>query len=133
MVLVKVKMGTSNVHGIGIFADQFIPKGTITWQFTPWFDRAYSEEELNKMSETAREEVLWYAYFDKQSNKYHLCSDDYRFIYHSSKKERINIASTPSKDTSLRDIQAGEELLCDYNKFDDTYFSRLGIIQKQLV
>lgn len=133
MVLVKTKVRQSGVHGLGLFADQFIPKGTKTFEYIPWFDVSFSEEELVKMSEEARREIIWYAYFDKKNNKYVLCSDDYRFINHSADISKINIESTPDYDIALRDIETGEELLCDYNKFDDTYFARMNLNEKDLI
>lgn len=133
MVLVKTKLGKSGIHGIGLFADQFIPAGTPTFRYTPWFDITYSEEDLSRMSDEARRQILWYAYIDKPTNKYILLADDYRFINHSKDAKKINIESSPNEDVALRDIQPGEELLCDYNKFDDTYFKRLGISESNLV
>ena len=133
MVLVKTRVGMSGIHGLGLFADQFIPKGTKTFRYTPWFDVSYTEDEFSKMSEEAQEEIFWYAYIDKKTGNYILCADDYRFINHSAKDDRVNIESTPDEDTALRDIQPGEELLCDYNKFDDTYFNRHGLKKEDLI
>lgn len=133
MVLVKTKLGKSTIHGIGLFADQFIPVGMATFRYTPWFDFSYSEEDLSKMSEEARRQILWYSYIDKKTNKYVLLSDDYRFINHSKNPEKINIKSSPDEDVALRDIQPGEELLCNYNGFDDTYFKRMHLDESKLV
>lgn len=132
MILVKTRLKKSRIHGIGLFADQFIQKGTPTWKYTPWFDISYSDKDLKKMSKHAQEQVFWYAYFDKKSKKYVLCADDQRFINHSSSKKKINIVSTPDQDKALRDIKPGEELLCDYNKFDNQYFKRMGIKKTDL-
>ena len=132
MILVKTRLAVSGVHGIGLFADQFIPKGTKTFEFIPWFDVSFTESDLAKMSEECRRQVLWYAYLDKKTNKYALLSDDYRFINHSQDVTRVNIESTPDIDIALRDIQSGEELLCNYNKFDDTYFPRMGLKETDL-
>jgi SET domain-containing protein len=131
MLLVKTRLGISGIHGIGLFADQFIPKGTITWEYNPLFDTAFSEEEIAKMSEPSKKIFLHYAYFDKKLNKYVLCFDDQRFINHSRKK--LNIHSTVRQDVASRDIQAGEELLCDYDKYDDTYFHRHGLKDANII
>ncbi|MDB5266324.1 MAG: hypothetical protein JWN89_139 [Parcubacteria group bacterium] len=133
MILIKAKREISPVHGIGLFADQFIPKGTPTWKYTAWFDSSYSQEDVDNMSEHAKAQFLWYAYFDKDTQKYVLCADDYRFINHSSDGLKRNIHSTPNEDIAARDIEPGEELLCDYNKFDDTYFDRMGLDHSKLV
>ncbi len=122
---IKTLIKPSARHGIGLFADQFIPKGTTTWQYDPAFDSSFSESDIERMTESARKVFLNYAYFDKTLNKYVLCFDDQRFINHS--KEHANILSTIERDIAIRDIKQGEELLCDYDGFDDTYFKRHGM------
>lgn len=131
MLLVKTKLSLSNVHGIGLFADQFIPKGTATWKYHPDYDTAFTEKEVEGMSEPAKKIFLHYAYFDAEINKYVLCFDDQRFINHSSKK--MNVHTTKIQDIASRDIEPGEELLCDYNRFDDTYFHRHGISLEHII
>ncbi len=49
MLLVKTKLGVSSVHGIGLFAAQFIPKGTVTWEYHPEFDTSFDEDDLARM------------------------------------------------------------------------------------
>ena len=127
MLLVKTKLLCSQIHGIGLFADQFIPKGTTTWKYNSKFDASFSEEQVNSLSEFAREKFFHYTYFDKELNKYVLCFDDLRFINHSARD--FNIQSKPHQDVAVRDIQEGEELLCNYNDFEDGYFTRRKIDQ----
>lgn len=125
MLRVKTKIGVSTVHGIGLFADEFIPKGTVTWQYDPEFDTAFSKEQVDSMPLPAQKIFWHYAYFDKELNRFVLCADDQRFINHSN--HTINIKSTPRQDISECDIQIGDELLCNYDEYDDTYFPRLNI------
>lgn len=131
MLRVKTKLGKSAIHGVGLFADQYIPKGTVTWEYDERFDTAYTEDETKLMSDVAREQFFHYAYLDKKINKYVLCFDDQRFINHSV--SRANIDSTPRRDVANRDIQIGEELFCDYDKYDDTYFPRKGLMKSELI
>jgi len=132
MLQVKTKIGISKIHGIGLFADQFIPKGTVTFLYIPWYDISFSKKDFDKMTNVAKEQMLWFTYFNKKLDKFILCGDNQRFINHSNNPKKINIESTPDKDVALRDIQIGEELLCDYNKFDDTYFERMGYKKENL-
>lgn len=125
MILVRTKLGSSGVEGIGLFADQFIPEGTRTWEYHPRFDASFDEEDMNEMPEPVKEQFLKYAFFDPQTGKYILCFDDQRFINHSTVFP--NILSTPYYDTAARDIFPGEELLCNYADYEDTYFERRGI------
>jgi uncharacterized protein len=127
MLLVKTQIGVSQIHGIGLFAAEFISKGTVTWQYHPGFDPAYTETDILQMPDAARKLFFHYAYYDKELEKYILCADDQRFINHTS--DSPNILSTPRQDVAARDIYAGEELVCDYNCYDDTYFHRVGMPQ----
>lgn len=127
MLLVKTKLGVSSVHGFGLIADEFIPKGTVTWEYHPVFDCAFTDEEVMAAPEIIRKTLLHFCYFDKELNKHVLCGDGQRFINHSQDVSKINIESITRRDVAARDIQPGEEFLCDYRKFDDTYFPRLKI------
>ena len=131
MLLIKTKVGPSKIQGIGLFADQFIPKGTKTWEYHPKFDAGFTKKDVSEMSEPSRKIFLWYAYFDSSQEKYILCFDDQRFINHS--KNNFNIESTSNADIAFRDIEPGEELLCDYGKFDDEYWARHGINENDLI
>lgn len=130
MIRIKTKVGKSGIHGIGLFADQFIPKGTVTWEYDPRFDSSFTKEEVALMSEPARKQFLWYAYFDKELDKYVLCFDDQRFINHV--EEGYNILSTTRQDVAARDIEPGEELYCNYNMFDNTYWDLHHVDQSTL-
>lgn len=120
MLLVKTKIGPSKINGIGLFANQFIPKGTPIWKFQPGLDLKIDKNELVKLSEPARKQFLKYAYLSSKINKYILSSDDDRFTNHS---DNPNVIKTESPDDeegvniAARDIQEGEELTCDYKKF----------------
>ena len=125
MITVKTKLQKSKVHGIGLFADQFIPKGTVTWRYSPKYDQSFSKEEVSEMNEITLQQFFKYAYWDATQKKFILCFDDQRFVNHS--KEYANVESTPEQDIAIRDIQPDEEILCDYSKFDPTYFDRIGL------
>lgn len=115
MLMVKTKIAPSKISGIGLFADQLIPKGTIVWQFNKDFDLLFSEEEINNLSEPAKEQFINYAYLDKKYSKYLLCSDDARFFNHSESyncDERVDDITT-----AVRDIEKGEELTVNYKDF----------------
>jgi len=125
MLLVKTKIGPSKIHGIGCFADQFIPKGTDVWRFQPGFDLEIDEGEIANLSELAKEGFLRYTYLDRLTNKYIFCSDDDRFVNHSDNPNCINIYSFDGSHTSVaaKDIQEGEELTEDYEVYDANFES----------
>ena len=121
MLLVRTKIGSSSIHGLGLFADQHIPKDTPIWIFTPGLDLKLSEEELARLPDMARESVLHYCYHSTVDNAYVLPFDDARFFNHSSRPNVIS-ADTPDDpegmEVALRDIRPGEELVCDCREFD---------------
>lgn len=123
MLLVKTRIDRSKSHGIGLFANQFIPKGTKTWKYNPKYDRSYTRKSIDSLSPDAKKRFLDYAYFDFKLKKFILCFDDQRFINHSN---RPNIKSTPTTDVAIRDIKIGEELLCNYEDYEKGWFEVRG-------
>lgn len=125
MILVKTKLDKSNIHGIGIFAKEFIPNGTVVWQFNRAFDLVLSKEEVDQLSDAAREQFLNYAYVSKKTGHYILCSDDSRFFNHDlNANTKCQVPKNPDSDEALicfatKDIQLGEELTNNYKEFDN--------------
>lgn len=133
MLLVKTKVGDSGIHGLGLFADQFIPKDTLIWKLNTKFDLLLTKEEIENLSEPARKIVYHYAYFDENYDKYVLCSDDARFFNHSDSPNCMDkIVDGDDLTIALRDIEAGEELTSDYSTFtsDLSNHSEIEISQK---
>ncbi|MBI2514707.1 SET domain-containing protein [Candidatus Wolfebacteria bacterium] len=128
MLLVKTKIGPSKIHGIGLFADEFIPKDTPTWEFTPGFDVILTEEDVSKLPPLARGAFLHYCYKDLDWNKYILCSDDGRFMNHADDPSTGYIPAISEWDIALRDIQLGEELTYNYIKEDGDYKRKFKVI-----
>ena len=128
MLLIKTQVRPSKIHGLGLFADAFIRKGTRTWIFLDGFDLRLPVSILDKLSDPARDQLLKYSYFDPTRDVYELCSDDARFFNHS---DTPNTRSTQFEtgeeaDVATRDINAGEELTCDYRTFDPDWKRKLG-------
>ncbi|MCX6717528.1 MAG: SET domain-containing protein [Candidatus Taylorbacteria bacterium] len=124
MMLVKSKTEQSKIHGIGLFADEFIAKGTKVWEYTPWFDFSLTKEQVKKLSEASKEQFLNYAYLSKETGKYVLCSDDARFFNHQKNPNVVCIVPKNSEFEealecfAVQDIMKGEELTCDYSEFE---------------
>jgi hypothetical protein len=114
--LVKTRLDKSPIHGVGVYADEFIAKGTRTWEFTPGFDVVLTKEEVEKLPPLAQAEMSIHAFVSIVDGTYVLCSDNAKFMNHS---DEPNIDSGGvTEDVALRDIQPGEELTCDYRLFD---------------
>lgn len=114
MLLVKTYLDKSSINGIGLFANQFIPKGTLIWDLDLNFDGIFywpNDSEFLKK----------YCYRD--GDKYVLCVDDARFMNHSDTPNTSN--GTNHETIANRDIEIGEEITCNYYEIDDDAKNKL--------
>ena len=120
MLLVRTRLDKSPIHGIGLFADQFIPQGTVIWEYYPLIDIKLTQEQIAALPEPCQEQLRRYTYRDKHSRLYVLCGDDARFFNHSETPNCLDIFNAEEGDltVAIRDIYPGEELTCDYALFD---------------
>ena len=125
MLLVRTRLQPSPIDGIGLFADEFIPRGTVIWRFDPTIDQRFDGSALKSLSDGAREQIEKYSYREKHSGLYVLCGDDARFFNHSAEPNCYDIYESEGHPDdahdvtiALRDIHPGEELTCDYSLFD---------------
>ncbi len=122
MLLVKTKIKESEVHGVGLFADQFIPKGTEIWRFTPGFDQKFTREQILSFPDLLQIYIYKYCWRSKKSKLYCLSADNGKYFNHS---ENPNILSGYRDNeeevvtVAVRDIETGEEILDNYSFFED--------------
>ncbi len=127
MLTILASAKPSPIHGVGLFADECIPKGTIPWRFDPKFDLVFPIDEVEKMPEHQKRLIKFFAYFSAKRQAYIYSIDDSRFLNHST---HPNHDILPVQDevelcnVANRDIQVGEELTVDYRTFDDFDSSR---------
>ncbi len=121
MILVKTKIANSKIHGIGLFADEFIPKGTEIWKFTPGFDIKFTREQILAFPDLLQIYIYKYAWRSKKTKLYCFSSDNGKYFNHS---ENPNVVSEhrESEDEvvtiAIKDIQIGEEILDNYSSFE---------------
>jgi len=120
-MLVKTKIGSSKIHGIGLFADQFIKKGTVIWKFTPDFDLKFTKKQINKFPKQVREYIDKYAWLSKKSGKYCFSSDNGKYFNNSDNPNSLS-EYYPDEDEvitkAIKDIKKGEKITDDYRTFD---------------
>ena len=124
MMTIKTTIKESNIHGIGLFADEFIPKGTKIWEFTPNFDLKYPKEEINQLPKAVQEYMEMYAWLSKKSGKYCFSSDNGKYFNHSKQNNVQSYYFDEHEEVityALRDIEKGEELLDDYGSFEEGF------------
>lgn len=121
MLLIPTNLRPSPIEGLGLFAAQPVPKGTITWAFDPRFDLLFDEAEVERLPALQRGLILRHGYLSIQLHKYVLCADDARFWNHAASPNTGQILrpnDIEPANIALRDIAAGEELTVDYRTFD---------------
>ncbi len=123
MFHVKTKLKESKIHGIGLFAEQDIPKGTLIYSRNENLDINIPNSELSKLSKNEADTIKHYGYFDQKSKKWHLSFDDIRFCNH---KKESNIENKHGKLYARKNISKGEELTDNYTEFEDS--KREGLI-----
>ncbi|MBS0250397.1 MAG: SET domain-containing protein [Proteobacteria bacterium] len=129
MLMVKTRLGPSDIAGIGLFAAEDIPKGTVTWRFMERFDRLLTEDEMESLPEVARCGLLDHVYLHEASGMFVLCADNARFMNHADHPNTEGVhepGSIEGYDIASRDIRAGEEITCDYRTFDAHVDRKLG-------
>ena len=120
MILVPVVADRSAIHGLGLFATEFIPAGTPIWRFEEGFDQTFELAAFERLPEPARRHLRHYGYLDVARGRWVLNGDLGIFMNHSRLPNTGAPGVTGAADTTvaLRDIAAGEELTCDYQAFD---------------
>jgi len=121
VLFVKTKIGLSKIHGIGLFSDQFIKKGTLIWKYQSGFDVKIHPSDVNYLNPHAKKSFLKYAYLNRITNRYILCFDDARFFNHSDFPNCNSVYPMKYEEGvnyAVSDILSGEELTCNYDVFD---------------
>ena len=113
MLVVKTKLRKSKIHGLGLFADQNIKKGTPIWEYSPIIDKKITKKQFNSLPKLVKKYMLEYVYLEE--GKWILCGDDGRFVNHS---KHPNCDDEGDKTIAMRDIKKGEELTSNYFVFD---------------
>ena len=124
MIFVKTKVLPSKIQGLGLFADEYIPKGTIIWKFTPGFDLKFTKEQIKEFPEQVQEYLKIYSWLSEKSNKYCFSSDNGKYFNHSKTPNSLSDYYKDEEEVvtkAIRDILRGEEITDDYSSFERVY------------
>ncbi len=124
MLLVKTTLKESSIHGIGLFATEFIPQGTEIWRFTPGFDMRFTREQILAFPQAVQAYLCMYSWRSKKSMLYCFSSDNDKFVNHSEQSNVISEYRDGEDEVvtvAVRDIHVGEEIVDDYNSFEAEY------------
>lgn len=120
MMRVKTYLDKTERGDLGLYAAQNIAEGTIVWKLDQSLENVFSEQWVESLPELTKEYIKKYAYQTKLDPKdektvWILCMDDNKFLNHS---EDPNLEDFEDHTTAVRDIKKGEELTCNYYRFD---------------
>jgi uncharacterized protein len=120
MMLVPTYVAPSPVEGVGVFAAAPIPAGTLIWQLAQGLDRLIRASEIADLPPLFQQFVERYSYpYPHDPEQLIVELDNGRFMNHSEAPNTI--FSDPDAGYTIRDIAAGEELLCNYAEFDPSF------------
>lgn len=119
MFVVRVELRQSTIHGFGCFAVEPIRKGQPVWRFDPRLDILIPFDEYDSFSPPVQDMLKHMTYTEERDGVDYmvLCGDHARFMNHSSDPNVVD-SEDMLEDFAARDIEAGEELTCNYFTFD---------------
>jgi len=119
----------STIHGLGLFAKKDISKGKIWWKGAIGLNilllnelqyKTYKASEKNTITDTLWELFTKYAYYSKELDSLVLCLDNARYVNHAAEPNSgATIDFDPLISIALKDIMEGEEILENYNNYED--------------
>lgn len=132
MMLIETRVASSRIHGMGLVAAKFVPRGTPIWKFQPGFDHDFSPEQFAALPEPARQHTRHFCFVSKMDRHVILSGDHACFINHSTAPNTgaPADAAKPVVTIALRDLAAGEEITCNYFDYDADTPWKLGLVPK---
>jgi len=133
MIHIKFKLDKSSRHGIGVFADEDIPKGTIIYTPSPLLDVDLTREQFDSLDEKEKEEIRYWGFFEKATQRWHVDFGVTHLINHS---DDGTVTQDPcyaeSHLIATRDIKKGEELTQNYLEIEsEDELRKQGITPKK--
>lgn len=118
MMTVRTELKVSDLHGIGCFALQDIPKGAKVWEFDAVVDSVIPKAWFDQAPKFYQDYLLFYAEYE--DGYFVLCGDNGKFWNHSE-SPNLKLISIPDEEMwyvfAIEDIKKGDELLYDYRNF----------------
>jgi SET domain-containing protein len=128
MLLVSTYLSNSPGKGVGLFAKEMIPEGTVWWVRNEDFDKVISDCELNSYTELSAVFIKTYG-FHEQAGNWYLCIDNARFSNHSYAPNTLNNLNEKGQlvsCTASKNIYPGDEIFCNYQDICTASRAELG-------
>jgi len=115
MLLIRTIVGPSQIHGVGVFADEDVAEGRPIWRFAEGFDLVIPSDRIAALPDSFRHHLDTYAYRSADIPDAMVLSCDHaRFLNHS---DDPNTGLRPFETVARRAIRKGDEITCDYRAF----------------
>ncbi len=114
MFRVPTYVAPSPIAGVGVFTSVSIPAGSLLWDFTEGVDLRLDPAVVAALPEPLGSRIRMYCY-EEPDGRFVLCGDNAKFMNHAFEP---NCDDRGTHTVALRDIDADEELTCDYRAFD---------------
>jgi SET domain-containing protein len=130
MMLIETQVRPSAIHGLGLFAVHFVPRGTPIWRFQPGFDHDFAPAQFATLPALARRHTRWFCFVSRADGHVILSGDHACFINHTIQPNTGAAPDAPPPVVTLarRDIAAGEEITCNYFDYDADAPWKLGLV-----
>jgi SET domain-containing protein len=124
MLLIETYIAESPGKGLGVFSKSPIKKGDVIWEFVDGFDTKVHIDKYSLLNDVQKAYVD--RYFWKEEDYYYSSCDYSNFQNHSYSPNSIPLGD---KMVAARDIEANEEILVNYQSFDDDFSSYKDILK----
>jgi len=121
MLTIDTYVDKSKIQGLGVYTNRPLKKGDIVWRYQDGFDSTISEQELLKLPEVAQKTIKHYMFFSKDLDAWVIMPDEAKFFNHSKTPNTTTVPDNNHKEPMTIancDINADEELTCDYYEFE---------------
>jgi SET domain-containing protein len=119
MIHIAYTLKSSDLHGVGLFADEDIKQGQLIYTASPLLDLNITQEQFDNLDQKEKDEILWWGFFDRPSQMWHVDFDVSKFINHS---DNATVTQDDSHEgaylVAVHDVQPGEELTQNYLEFE---------------
>lgn len=113
LLLIEHYVAPSSIHGLGVYAATFVPKGTKLWEFHPVIDRVIPAGDLVGLPRHIIERIEAHSEYLPEFSASRMSADGDYYLNHS---DDPNLEDIGGEMFARRDIQADEELQCDYRQ-----------------
>lgn len=112
ILLIDHYVTLSPIHGLGVFAAEPAPQGTVIWRFSPFMDLTIPKAILPTLPPHTARRIVERAEYRPSVDQYVLGADGDSYMNHSETPNFVVCGDFAA--VAGRDIAIGDEITCDY-------------------